>query len=166
MTLQDAQIHELEMLARHEEAIGGLYKAYAERFQEHKDFWTRLAGEERGHASWIRRLFPKAEEGIITFDDARFNTKAIDTSLMYIEHWVHEAQNEPVEIVKALSVALDIESSLIEKNYFKVFESDNKEMKHVLNGLAQGCREHRDRIQQLLTEVRRTGDHESDVAIG
>jgi rubrerythrin len=166
MTLQDAQIHQLEMMARHEEAVGELYTAYADRFPKHKDFWTRLAGEEKGHAAWIRKLFPKAEEGIILFDDTRFNVKAIDTSLMYIEHWVREARSEPIELTKGLSIALDIENSLIEKDYFKVYGTDDDEMRRVFDALVQGTREHRARIRSLLDEVRQTGGQDADVAIG
>ena len=59
MTLQDGQIHELELLALHEEAIGALYGAYARRFPLAREFWEKLEKEEIGHAAWIRELYPK-----------------------------------------------------------------------------------------------------------
>ena len=43
----------MEMLAVNEEAVSGLYRIYAEKFAEHKNFWAGLSVEELDHARWI-----------------------------------------------------------------------------------------------------------------
>lgn len=154
MTLQEPEVRQLEMLARHEEAVGELYHAYQERFPEYSEFWHRLAEEERGHAGWIRRLLDLADRNEITFDEDRFNLKAIESSIEYIEHWRDEARNRPMEIINALAIALDIENALIEKGYYRVFESDNIELRVVFDGLVEASKKHRQRIIDLMTQVK------------
>jgi rubrerythrin len=155
MTLQDAQIHELELMARHEEAIGELYAAYARRFPEHQEFWLKLKNEEIGHAGIIRKLFPKIDDGFIRFDDKRFNVKAIETSLKYINTWTSDADNGTVEMLNALAIALDLENGMIEKKFLDVFEADADDLKIAIKALSDGTREHKQRIAELLNEYKR-----------
>ena len=55
------------MLARNEEAIGQLYRAYANKYPQYKDFWFNLATEEIEHANWIRQLNTKISEGSLRY---------------------------------------------------------------------------------------------------
>jgi len=155
MTLEDGQIHELELMARHEEVIGELYAEYARMFPEQREFWSRLEAEEKGHAGWIRKLFPQVEDGVITFNDNRFNTKAITTSMRYVSGWVTSARNSVIQPIEALARALDIENALIEKNYLAIYETDNLEMKQVFSALQEGTKQHRERISDLLKEIKK-----------
>lgn len=170
MSLQDAQIHELELMARHEEAIGMLYEAYANRFPEYADFWLTLKGEEVGHAMVIRRLFPRVDEGFIRFNDTRFNTKAIETSLKFVRSWTVDAEEGKVEMLNALSIALDLENGLIEKKFLDVFEADDEDLKRVFRSLKEGTKDHKQRITDLLNEFRKKvrvePDQEPEVPIG
>jgi rubrerythrin len=162
MTLQDAEIHELETLARHEEAVGELYDTYAEVFPQRNNFWKQLAIEERGHATWLRNMYPHVEDNSVTFDEGRFNVKALETSIRYLKKWALEARD--IELINALSIAMDIEGGIIERNYFKVFDSDNEDLKQVFNSLVEACKQHKKRVSDALDEVRRLP--QSDVAIG
>ena len=46
----------MEILINHEEAISKLYEAYAQKFPDHKEFWSTLSWEEKDHAEQIRKL--------------------------------------------------------------------------------------------------------------
>jgi rubrerythrin len=166
MTLQDAEIHELEMLAKHEEAIGDLYDAYATAFPDQGDFWSTLANEERGHAAWIRMMYSKVEDGVIEIGEGRFNAKAIETSLGYVKRWITDAQHSAVDLQTALSIALDIENALIERSFYKVYDTDNETLRQVFNALVEGCRQHRARIVESLDKVKRGDFPPPEVPIG
>ena len=166
MTLQDGQIHELELLARHEEAIGELYGAYARRFPAYKEFWEKLEQEEIGHASWIRQLYPKVDEGVVAFDDGRFNVKAIEVSLKYVAQWTEQAERGFVEPVNALSIAHELENSLIEKKHLDWFETDNADIKGVISRLHEATSEHRKRIADELEKAKKAGEAPGDTAVG
>ncbi len=152
MTLQDAESHELEMLAVHEEVIGELYETYAKLFPERKEFWQHLAGEERGHAAWLRSMQSRVEDGAITFNEDRFVIKAIQTSVNFIRQWITNASSQ--DILNALAVAFDIENGLIDRDFFKVYETDDDELRKIFNSLTEATRKHRNMIASVLEEVR------------
>jgi rubrerythrin len=56
---------------------------------------------------------------------------------------------QDISLIKALSIARDIENGLIEKKFFEVFEGDPIELKQVLLNLAAATREHHNRIEKV-----------------
>jgi len=116
----------IELLAQHEETIAELYKTYAEKFPSKKQFWTVLHLEELEHASWIRRLRPKIDEGLVAFNEERFNIKTIQTSLNYLTELLSKAKSQRLQLTEALSAGLDIEESLIESKFYEVYETDSQ----------------------------------------
>ena len=67
MPLSEAQLKVIELLAEYEIMVGRLYKEYAQKFLDWKDFWSRLSAGERGHANWIQKLHSKTKEGSVYF---------------------------------------------------------------------------------------------------
>ncbi|TET10801.1 MAG: hypothetical protein E3J83_00055 [Candidatus Atribacteria bacterium] len=61
---------------------------------------------------------------------------------------------QDISLIKALSIARDIENGLIEKKFFEIFEGDPIELKHVLLNLAAATREHYNRIEKVWKETR------------
>ena len=154
MPLTEIQLKVIGLLAEYEIMIGRLYKEYAQKFLDWKDFWSRLSAEERGHANWILKLRSKTKEGSVYFKEDRFNKEAIKTSLKYLNNQLSEAQMQDISLIKALSIARDIESGLIEKKFFEVFEGDPIELKQVLLDLAAATWEHYNRIEKAWKETR------------
>ena len=149
MPLTEAQLKVIKLLAEHEKAISQLYREYARKFPQQKDFWSKIAAEEIEHASWIFKLRSQAEKGSLYFKEGRFKIEAIKTSLEYVKSQITEAQNNKISAKNALSVARDLESGLIEKKFFEVFEPDCREIKQVLLDLAAATREHYNRIEKV-----------------
>ena len=98
MPLTETQLKVIKLLAEHEKAISQLYKEYARKFSEQKDFWSKIAAEEIEHASWIFKLRSQAEKGSLYFKEGRFKTEAIITSLEYIKNQITEAQNKKYQL--------------------------------------------------------------------
>jgi len=153
MPLSEIQLKVIKLLAEHEKAISQLYREYARKFPEQKDFWLKIAAEEIEHASWIFKLRSKENAGSLHFKEGRFKTGAIETSLEYVKSQIAEAKNSKISAKKALSIARDLESGLIEKKFFEVFEPDCREMKQVLLDLAIATREHYNRIKKVWKET-------------
>jgi hypothetical protein len=152
MPLTETQLKVIKLLAEHEKAISQLYREYARKFPEQKDFWSKIAAEEIEHASWIFKLRSQAEKGSLYFKEGRFKIEAIKTSLEYVKSQITEAQNNKISAKNALSVARDLESGLIEKKFFEVFEPDCREIKQVLLDLAAATREHYNRIEKIWND--------------
>ena len=152
MPLTETQLKVIKLLAEQEKAISQLYREYARKFPEQKDFWSKIAAEEIEHASWIFKLRSQAEKGSLYFKEGRFKIEAIKTSLEYVKSQITEAQNNKISAKNALSVARDLESGLIEKKFFEVFEPDCREIKQVLLDLAAATREHYNRIEKIWND--------------
>ncbi|MBN2120822.1 MAG: hypothetical protein JW734_07195 [Candidatus Omnitrophica bacterium] len=150
MDLREKQKEIIELLASHEEIIAKLYKTYAEKFPANKQFWTVLHLEELDHASWIRRLFPRIEEGVLSFNENRFKAKIIKESFEHVEELIRLVQTKELTLMQALATGIDIEQSLIESKFFEVYESDSHELKQLLLSLQEAFLEHSARLKEAL----------------
>jgi len=146
----------LNRLAQNEEAIGTLYREYAERFPDYHGFWSGLASEEGEHACWIRDLCSTASETGLLIKQGRFNEEAVKTYLNYLGRELDKVRQGETTVLNALAATLYIEESMIEKKYFDVFESDAPQLKHVLLRLEEATRVHVDRARETLDNHRRT----------
>ena len=113
-----------------------------------------MAAEEIEHSLWLTILLGKIEEGLVHFNEDRFEIRAIRGSLNYIKEEIARVQNQKMLLSEALAIALNIEKALIEKGYFQVFEGDSVELKQVLLNLEAATKEHKDRIEKVWAKHR------------
>lgn len=155
MSRNPEQPDTIEQLAYHEELVSELYKAYARKFPDYRQFWSELADDEIKHAGWIRALRSKTEKGTRITGNDRFRMVPIPLSLRYVGNQLAHAQKEEMALIKALSIALDIEKSMVEKKFFEVLEGDSSELRDVLAALADQTRKHFEELQKAWAEERR-----------
>jgi len=154
MRRKQYQIGVLEKLAELEEATRDLYRAYANKLSDFESFWLDIAADEAKHSGWIRALQPLVENGTVDFDGDRFNVSPILSFTEYVnEEWA-AAQQHGIPLIKAISIALDIEKAFLEKKLFDVVAGDSLELERVLNKLAAATREHRDMLHKVWRKHR------------
>ena len=141
----------LDMLIKNEETVAVLYEAYATKFPKESDFWNDLAKEEKTHASWIENFYNDKKD-LVSINDKRFKPEIFEISLKYMSEKLDEAIDRDAEIThkEALSVALGLETGMIERGYFEVFETDSAELKETLQNLAAATIKHTDKIREKL----------------
>lgn len=144
----------IKLMIRHEMAIHSLYMTFAEQLPGMREFWKDLADEETAHAGHIRNLEQQLGQNVVRFNERRFNRAALLSSLDYMVKRASAALAEGITAVRALSLAADIEHSLLEHEYFAVFESDPPEIKIVLDRLHTETEQHLDRVKSMLGNVR------------
>jgi len=154
MTGQPGEADIVSLLAEHEHVIGRLYRTYANRFPEHEEFWSRLADEEDQHASWLRRLLVRVEEGLGCVRPDKFDPTKVKNSLARIERMIEEVDEPKSSTTDALNTALVIEESLLEAEYFEIFEGTAAEVVQVQYCLADAARDHYNRIQEMTSSSR------------
>lgn len=138
----------LDLLARHEETIGVLYKTYAKRFPEMETFWSEFAREEFLHAAWIRKLDLLIDRGTVRFEPGRFDPGTLRAAIDYLESQIELARHEPIEVASALAMGLAIEEGILERHFFRVFSGDAPQFRTVLEKLADATKDHRERMQK------------------
>lgn len=149
MSLKESQINTIEMLARHEEAIGTLYETYADKFADYQGFFSHMAREELEHAQWIRRLHAEIEKNALSFKEGRFDIAKLHRSLDYIQAQAEDLYRGNVSLRDALSVALKIEKSIIEEKFFMFVDGDTEAFRRILLYISNGTKDHRTRLEQV-----------------
>ena len=150
MSREKAGMEAVEGLVEIEDKLFEIYGIFAERFAAHRDMWSRLAEEEKGHAKWIRDLYGKVEQGSVRLVEDRFRVEGIQTFLDYANERLEEARTAKLPFLHALDIALDLESGLLEREFFKIFEADSEALKQAFEDMQQQIRDHTERLRKAL----------------
>lgn len=143
----------IELMAEQEALISRLYDTYSRRFTEEAGFWRTLAEDEDNHHQWLAVLAENLQKGDLRFIQRKFPIQAVKSSVDYVRSLIEDADKHT--LISALSYALDLENSLIEKNYFEIFDADSSQMKEVFSKLKGQTAEHRSMINRKYDEVRK-----------
>lgn len=144
----------LDMLIRHELAMKRLYELFSETFESHREFWQRIAADEQRHADLIGELQSTLfhEKGLHPF--VRLTPQGVTTSIGYIEEQITRAHKGGFSLLQALSVARDIESALLERQFSRMQGAGMKELGPVLKTLVIETERHFGEITQALNAER------------
>jgi len=145
----------IEQLIEHEEAIGRLYTAYAEKFPACKSFWSTLAFEEKDHAKLLRKLLEQRKSGKALYDSTKYDSDSIKASLDYIFQQTNRVEIEKITLIAAVSVALGIEKSIIDGKVFESFKGLTKETRSIIRELNKSVTDHYQAIEKFWSENRK-----------
>lgn len=143
-----------ELLEAHENQIMELYKTYASVFPEFSNFWNALAQEESSHAALISQLKKKAQEKNIEVNTKRFKPELLKTTINYLKREAEKAKKKKIDIMYAMTNALEIEKSMIEREYFEVMNMDPEDLKKALAYLNESTKRHVERVKIIWEEIR------------
>jgi len=136
MKITSDQKELVELFLKQEILIGTLYKFFANRYPEYRDFWTEMALEEHQHASWIKRLTERDPTDKFIFSQGELRSNDLASSVKSIEGLISEfKKNKEFTITQAVSLALHLEKALWEKKVFQCFEGDSDEVRKILDSL-------------------------------
>lgn len=144
----------LDMMAAYEEKVSELYQSFAVALPEWQEFWMTIAHEEQLHASWLRGLKNRLAIGGGTLSRERFNVAGIRTSMDYLQKLREDVLKKGIVPLRALVLSLDIEGSLLEKEYYTVYKSDLASVQEIFNNLREQTREHSQRMQEKINQER------------
>jgi hypothetical protein len=141
----------LKKLIENEIIIAELYLIYARQDQKNQKFWTDLANEEYQHARMIEELSKRKDLSISMMKD-RFTPEVFNISFLFLEEKKDQAEKEKLTFKEALSIALDIETGMLEREYFKIFEGDSQEFQKILAILDELTQKHCNKIRKILSQ--------------
>lgn len=145
----------VKMLSDHELALKELYQTYAAKIPSLKDFWLRLAADEQHHSDWLSSLMPKP--GVDDSSDPCCwpRPAAVESSLKYIRALIVRAKQGEVTLLVALSIAKDLESALLEKEFFRAADSACPDVRAVLGRLIAATERHGRAVVKALDAAKR-----------
>ncbi len=139
---------EVELLAKHEEAVGFLYERFSYQFPKEK-LWVGLMHDEAAHAKIIRGLFEELESGKIVASPNVFPAKELARSTAKLQKIAKNVKGFHLD--GALKLAYKIEADIIESGYFKMFYPVSAEFKQVFSYLDKAANLH---SKKVLKEIR------------
>lgn len=143
----------IELLIEYELAVSGLYRECAGRFNDQSDFWSELADEEISHADNIRRLTDAAIADETEINVNAFAIRPVETSIEYAVEITDRVRKGKIDLLKVLSLSYDIENSLIESEYHRVFTGKNERINEFIRQIHMESGDHKERIKAMKEKV-------------
>jgi rubrerythrin len=158
MMAQPTSADYLVAINGYELAIAEVYSLLAAHFsssQEYADFFNLLSAEEKAHSGWVERFLAHLKTGTCSVVRKPAQLEVVQRSTDYVKREKQniQASKEPIQVRQALLLALNIESSMIEKRFFEVIASDDPELKKVFDRLRIETEAHADRVRRQLSSI-------------
>lgn len=143
----------LSMLIRHEGIIGELYQTFASIFSDRADFWQSLAEDEQRHAEQLDELRSNPITSTWLLYSSPFKIQAIHTAISYIENQIERAKDGNLSDVQALSIAKDLENSLLERQFSSLINTAPIEIKPTIVSLANETERHLKQVVEAISSL-------------
>ena len=137
------------LLAEHEAALADYYDTLANVLETHADFWRTLAKEELAHKQLIVNIDEKLKSGVYRFKRPKFITHGILESLAWIAILKQNVKTKGISMREALKRALELESGMLEANFFAIIDDEDEGMREMLESQKTFTRAH---IQRIVLE--------------
>ena len=143
----------INLLSDIEQTVSELYKVYANKYPEYKNFWIDLSNEEVNHAKLMKCLLKYITHGVIALNTKKANEGAVTAVLNHFKDRLERARAHQFSLKEALRSALEIEKNIIEKDFCSFFEGDDAEFKKVCETIIWETSQHRNKISEALEKL-------------
>jgi len=151
--MDKVEIKIINLLAKLELTVSKLYKVYAQKYPEYKNFWNELVKEEEGHAQLMKSIEKYIKKGLVKLDQKRCNENAVETIFHHIEERLQIAKQSVIPLRDAFGLALRIEKNIIEKDFCTFFEGDDAEFRKMCEIITWETSQHKDKIEKVLEGI-------------
>jgi hypothetical protein len=131
-------------LAKNEIILSDLYKIHANIQPELREFWAEIANDETHHADILMQLDSEIKDGRAAINPDRFSLKDIQIVRTFIQDKIDQTktQADALTNTQTLIIADYIESFLLEKEFFKIFETDSAVLINALTAVQEDTERH------------------------
>ena len=155
--MMDQEAYPAEMvfgvMVRFEQTIGKLYKAFALYFPQWREFWQQISVEENAHASHLLMIAQRVQTGELAVDLARCDLEQIRQSADYAQSLVQEFQQTPFAMRRALTITGQIESQIVDRHFYRVFDTASEPMQRIFRILNGESAMHAQRVIEMLKQI-------------
>lgn len=136
-------INTLDAMEQVELAMAAFYRACAERWPDHADFLTEIALEEERHADYVRqiRALAAAHPGEMR-PGKPLNAEAARTFAASITDYAQQISKGYIDFQHALAIARELETSVFEKEFFLLLNSDNVDFYNLIKTISKDLSTH------------------------
>jgi len=145
----------IQLLHKHELSIAALYETFAVILPSSRNIWMTYANEERLHAEWINALHAHMNNEEISFEQTKLTTQSIRTSIDYIHSQIEKVVKSKMDLKQALIIAIDIEKSLLESAFFRVFKLKGPKAEKIQSRLVEATKAHIEGLLEWQTSIKK-----------
>lgn len=147
MDASEIDARKVEILGELQEASGNLFHIYSQRFPDFSQFWSILADDKFRHVIWINTLLGGVRQGKVRVNRDRIHMEAIRSSLQFARRQISSARKHTGSCKQAFSVAVSLETAIMEKKFFEAFESDSPDFRELADKLLEETKIHLDKLK-------------------
>ena len=147
----------LKAISDLESAIANLYRYCAELRETEKDFWLALEQDEQKHAQLVQRMAQMMEDRkFFCVPSGSFNDSAVKNLKNFVERHQRKLQKleTPADFKTLLSIAWNIEYSIVEMNYKNLFSIVEGEYESLLQTILSETAAHRSTLGSRIAAMR------------
>jgi len=133
-----------------EEKLAALYASCSAHYVRDMALWEELEEEERMHARMARRFLDAAGRGALLFRDPSAQEALLDNLLADVGEIQAAVRDGKVQADGALKLALDIESSLVEREAFRHYVGGDDATRRTLTELNTHTLRHGEKLRLRL----------------
>lgn len=156
MSLEPYQQKMLELMKEQELLMADIYLKLSELFPRYADEYRAMIAEEVEHAGWIEYLRKLCSTEKVRFAEGNTRTYTINSMITYLKDLKSQLDAKRPNHLKSLTLILDLEQSLIERNAFQRFKGDSSEVEKVLMILEDSQKSHIAKIRDFMSRVKAT----------
>jgi hypothetical protein len=142
MALLSYQQNIVDLMIKSELTLAELYLFLSKRYSAEADFWLSLQGEELEHAQWVEYLKTRVMAGTALFYEDQTRAPRIESFIGHVNNILMKFKTRKMPLRAALSLAADIEASMLEQKVFQHFEGDDLDLVQTLRRLSKDTERH------------------------
>lgn len=151
--LMPYQVKIVTQMIEVEQLIAVAYEEFSRMFPEHSTHWEGIAKDEWEHAHTLEALKENVLSGAAGFDEGKTRTYTLTAMIDYVKGILDRARKGQLSARQAVSLSIDIEKSIIEKDAFSHFTGLTPEIEASLARLHADTVLHADRLRAMLGVV-------------
>lgn len=144
------QLQIIDLLLRIFEMFSDFYLLSAERFPHEAEFWRELAEDKKKHLDCLRKLMNSWKKGAVMFEEGKIKTYTLDAFLSYLAGVVTKAENGELSLDQTMTLARDLENSLVVRKVFEHFDAPSGEIKDLINRMNNQSEQHHRMVMETI----------------
>lgn len=147
----------METMAELELKISEFYRECGDVWKQEKDFWASMEKDEVSHAQSVRKMADILLARPERFEENRpFNPVSVAVALAGIQNNLQKLKDGQLQGLHLLSIAWDMEQSLLETKPGEILKSRDMEYQNLLQTIESQIHAHKRKLAEKIEEVKKS----------
>ncbi|NLI77674.1 MAG: hypothetical protein GX442_14725 [Candidatus Riflebacteria bacterium] len=155
MATQKELLELADLFIQNEETLAEFYLACQDLFPSYREQFLDLAKQEEGHARIFAQVKAAIQEKPGAFSPGRFFPQTLQVMIAGIRQKIGELRERKLNSNYALTYMMDTENSLLEGEIAKAFQTEDNQVRELLDTVQRATAAHRETLRAILLQERK-----------